>query len=319
MFRNRKGGIMNQAERYMAKVIFQNRVYKYTGQQFQDFFVAIMTKADSGFQPVKAHGRIGDRKNDGFIRETGTYYQVFAPEDITKKYTTYEAVNKLENDFKGLYDYWNDICPIKKYFFVINDKYKGLEPPIIEKIIELDSDANYAGVSIEPFIAKDLERIFDSLNESDKQDILGTIIPDEIVSGIEFAALDETVNYLISVELPDDYEDNLVVPDFGDKIIFNGLSAIVKEQLIAGSYQEGMLKQYFNENPGLKEVLQKRFHALYEQSKKDIPETKENFADCRFFYILEAACAKKTIPIRTCVLVLMAYYFSTCDIFEEPQ
>lgn len=310
---------MNQAERYLAKVIFQNRVYKYTRQQFQDFFVAIMTKADYRFQPVKAYGRIGDRKNDGFIRETGTYYQVFAPEDITKKYTVYEAVNKLENDFKELYDYWNNICPIKKFFFVINDKYKGLEPPIIEMVNQLNNDTDYAEVSIEPFIAKDLERIFDSLNESDKQDILGTIIPGEIVPSIEFAALDETVNYLISVELPDDYEDNLVVPDFGDKIIFNGLSAIVREQLIAGSYQEGVLKQYFNENPGLKEVLQKKFHALYEQSKKDIPETKENYADCRFFYIIEAACAKKTIPIRTCVLVLMAYYFSTCDIFEEPQ
>lgn len=310
---------MNQAERYMAKIIFKNRIYQYSGQQFQNFFVAIMTKADSGFQPVKAHGRIGDKKNDGFNRETGTYYQVFAPDDITKKTTIYEAVNKLEADFKGLYENWNDICRIKKFYFVINDKYNGLEPPIIQKVMELNNDVSYSEVSIETFTAKDLEIIFDTLNETEKQDVLETIIPNEIVPGIEFEALDETVKYLISVELPDDYEDNLVVPDFSEKIVFNGLSSIVNGQLETGSYQEGLLKQYFDENPGIKEVLQKKFHALYEQSKKDIPETKENYADCRFFYILEHACARKTYPIRTSVLVLMAYYFSTCDIFEEPQ
>ena len=69
----------------------------------------------------------------------------------------------------------------------------------------------------------------------------------------------------------------------------------------------------------MNEILQKKFHILYEESKNNIKNTKENFADCRFYYILEKSCVKNTISIQTSVLVLMAYYFSSCDIFEEPN
>ena len=45
----------------------------------------------------------------------------------------------------------------------------------------------------------------------------------------------------------------------------------------------------------------------------------EESVDCRFYYILEKFCVKNTLPIQTSVLVLMSYYFSSCDIFEEPS
>ncbi|MCT7023062.1 hypothetical protein M1743_23715, partial [Salmonella enterica subsp. enterica serovar Saintpaul] len=74
------------------------------------------------FQQVKPYGNIGDRKNDGFIKGQGVYYQVYAPEDASNNVLA--AVNKIKDDFEGLRDYWHDICPIKKYYFVLNDKYK---------------------------------------------------------------------------------------------------------------------------------------------------------------------------------------------------
>lgn len=309
---------MSNAEQYIAKVIFRNRIFEYSGQQFEDFFVSIMTKSNSNFQPVKAYGNIGDRKNDGFDQTAGTYYQVFGPEDISKDKTINDGVKKLKRDFEGLYEHWNGICPIKQYFFVTNDKYKGLPAPIIEMAIELDNNPIYEGVSIKTFSAKDIESIFDQLTESAKQDIVG-FIPDEIMPVIEFDALNEVVSYLLKTELPETFSDSLVVPDFDEKISFNRLSTTVNHQLVTGSYQEALLEQYFNESPGVKEILKKRFRALYEQAKNDIPETRDGFADGRFFYILEHACPKRTLPIQTSVLVLMAYYFSSCDIFEEPQ
>lgn len=308
---------INKAEQYIAKIIFKNRILQFKGQQFEDFFVSVMTKANMNFQAVKAHGNIGDRKNDGFDRITGTYYQVFAPEDLTKDKTINEGVKKLEEDFKGLYDNWNDICPIKTFFFVTNDRYNGVPAPIHEMVITLNNDQKYADIAINIFSAKDLETIFDALDEFAKQDILG-FIPEEIMPVVEYEALHETVSYLLKIELPEDYQDNLVVPDFDEKIIFNNLSSTVNNQLVMGSYQEGLLLPYFNDNPGIKEVLQKKFHALYKQSKNEIPDSKEDFSDCRFYYILEKACPKRTLSIQTSVLVLMAYYFSSCDIFEEP-
>ncbi len=307
----------NAAEQYVATLVFKNRIYQFEGQQFEDFFVEIMQKADSRFQPVKAYGNIGDRKNDGFIKEDGVYYQIFAPEEITKEKTIYEAVKKLEEDFSKLFTYWNALLPIKEYYFVINDKYRGIPEPILSKVFELEKQEKYRGIKIRIFSATQLQNKFNQLDDDKKREIVG-YIPNEILPLQEYDALHDTVTYLMNIELPLDCANNLVVPDFDNKIEFNHLSEVVRGELVKGSYQEGVLKKYFNENPGVKEILQERFHALYVQAKKEILETDDNYADCRFYYILENACSKKTIPIKTSVVILMAYYFSSCDIFEEP-
>lgn len=306
---------MRAEDKFIAKVLFKTKVLQFKGQAFEDFFVSVMTKAITDFQAVKAYGNIGDRKNDGFIRTTGTYYQVFAPEDITKNKTIDEAVKKLEDDFKGLYENWNDTCEIKQYYFVINDRYQGLPPPIIQKAEELNK--TYADIEIKTFTVKDLEKVFGQLDEEDIFDVVG-FIPDVSIGMIEFGALNEVVNYLLNTELPESNTGKLIVPDFDEKILFNGLNDLIGAKLTTGSYQEGILQKYFNENPGVKELLQQKFHSLYLLSCEKIPDAEENSADCRYYFILENASPKRTVAIYACVEVLMAYYFSSCDIFEEP-
>lgn len=309
---------VKKEDKYVAKILFQNRVLQYKGQSFEDFFVSIMTKSNPEFQAVKAYGNMGDQKNDGFVRSTGTYYQVFAPEEITKDKTIKEAVKKLETDFKGLFEKWNDSCKLQKFYFVVNDKYEGLPALLIQKVLELDSDPSYSDVEIATFTAKDLERVFEKLDETEMQDIVG-FIPDVSCEIVEYEALNEVVSYLLNTELSENDDGKLVVPDFAEKISFNNLSQEIELKLMTGSYQEGILKTYFNENPGVKEILQGKFHAMYEKACELISDAKENASDCRFYYILENSAPKKTIAIYTCIGVLMAYYFTTCDIFEEPQ
>ena len=225
---------MSKAEQYIAKIIFRNHILTYNGQQFEDFFVSIMTKSNPSFYPVKAYGNIGDEKNDGFDRTTGTYYQIFAPEDLHKGQTIYDAVEKLKTDFKGLYEHWNNDVPIKNFYFVTNDKNKGLPSPLHKAIIELDKE--YHDISINPFIAKDLASIFDLLDWDSKLDII-RFIPDEILPVVEIDALNETVSHLMKVELSRTTPDSFIIPDFDEKIVFNGLSDIVKNRLVTGSYQ----------------------------------------------------------------------------------
>ena len=310
--------LINNEERYMANIIFKNRILAYKGQQFEEFFISLMSIYNSNFMPVKAHGRFGDRKNDGFDKTTGAFYQVFAPEDLNRKGTIRDGVKKLKEDFEGLYEKWNEICPIKKYYFVTNDRYDGVPADIHEMAIELSKKSCYSHIDINILGAIDLEIIFNSLDRFKKQDIVG-FIPEQNIQIVEYEALNETVNFLLTIENDINNFDKLIVPDFDEKISFNGLSQVVRNNLTVGSYQEGTLIEYFNNTPGVNEILQKKFHMLYEESKSNIKNTKEDFADCRFYYILEKSCVKNTLPIQTSVLVLMAYYFSSCDIFEEPN
>lgn len=226
-------------------------------------------------------------------------------------------VKFLETDFIGVYSYWNDLCEIKEYFFVINDKYKGIPAPIIEKSMELESNTSYSHISINIFKASDLETVFDMLSEIDVQDVVG-FIPNTELPIIEFDALNGTVQYLITSEFDSSFNDKLIIPDFYEKIQFNNLNDEIKSSLTNATYQEGALMAYFNSKPGTNDILQKRFSSLYESSKAEIPDSTSNSNNLRFAFILENACPKLTLPIKTCVLVLMAYYFTCCDIFEEP-
>lgn len=305
-------------EHYIAKLLYKNKVLQYKGQKYEDFFVDIMTKINVNFKPIKAYGRIGDHKNDGFDSTTGTYYQIFAPEDIKKDATIYEAVNKLEEEFKGLLKHWDELCPIKKYYFVINDKYEGAPAPVEEKVLELRKEYEDKEIKIDTLLAKDFEIIFDLLNNEQVYEVVG-YIPDKVTSVIAYDALSETVNHLMSVETPFIENSGLIVPDYDEKIIFNCLSSEVGKLLTTGGYQDSALKKYFKSNPGYEEILQDKFHALYIEAKAIIEDNKNNFADMRFFYILDKASVRKTAPIQNSVIVLMACYFASCDIFEEPE
>jgi hypothetical protein len=69
---------MNSQERAIARKFFKNRILEADGQAFQDLFNRIMSVAIPGFKPIKPHGNIGDRKNDGYVEATQTYYQCSA-------------------------------------------------------------------------------------------------------------------------------------------------------------------------------------------------------------------------------------------------
>ena len=95
---------MTREQTYVAHILFRNKVLESDGTAYETLFTKIMDLANPTFQQVKPQGPIGDRKNDGFDKSTGTYYQVYAPEDPKTK--EQDAVNKLVNDFNGLYSYW---------------------------------------------------------------------------------------------------------------------------------------------------------------------------------------------------------------------
>ena len=307
---------MGREELYFAKQIFKLRIHQYTGQQFEDFFIEIMSKNNNDFDAVKAHGYIGDHKNDGFDKNTGTFYQVYAPEEISKKRTISDGVRKMEEDFTELYKYWNDICTIRNFYFVINDKYAGNPEPIITKCLKLDKKYRHVKISI--FNCKDLENEFNKLSLSQMEDIVG-YIPSPKIEIIEYNALNEVIQFLVNMEIDISSTDILNVPDFEEKIKFNGLSDKVRSLLISGGFQEGELKKFFNENRSVDQELQKRFHALYELSKKEFYQKDKNLGDQIFFHILEKSCNQKTQPIYNSLLILMAHYFDSCDIFEKPE
>lgn len=309
---------MNETEKYVARLILRNKIHESNGAKFEDLFTKVMTHSTPGFTPVKPQGSIGDRKNDGFDRENGVYYQVYAPEDIKKSYS--KALSKLKEDFKGLSDYWEEICKIQEFYYVVNDKFQGIFPELEKELAQIkeDNELNSTG----PFIAKDLERLVFELEANKVYDIVGYVPTVENIGVVKISAMNDAARFLFDNRGPVTRFGKLVVPDFHEKIDFNRLSVKVGSLLNTYNYQTGTLDEYFTTNGDIsKDQLRNIFSSLYENAKHEFSyiEDETERGDQIFFHVLDKSCPEScSKEYQDAVLVMMSYFFETCDIFEEP-
>jgi hypothetical protein len=296
---------MNVQEKTFARQLFQNKILKADGQIFEDIFSAVMNYAEADFQQIKPWGNIGDRKNDGYIRTKGIFYQVYAPEDIRKKYT--KVVSKLKEDFDGLKAQWS---PVNEFYFVVNDRYKGVNADC-EKIIQemkISHNLNDAGF----LTAKDLENILFKLEDDQIYSITGHIPDPANIKYLDFSILNEVIGYIMQLPLNTDDKSKIVVPDWNGKIKLNVLSEYVSQLLSNGCIQLHSLDEYLKNNSDfLADSLREKMNGVYSQEKEN------KSGDELFWAIVNSASPKAEQMYQTSVIVIMSKYFETCDIFEE--
>lgn len=303
---------MDLQAKFIAQKYFQLKIYKKDGYEFQNFFTSIMNKYDSDFTTIKTQGKLGDRKNDGYIPSKGIYYQVYAPEKIDPK----EAINKIEKDLEGLMEYWDERCQVKEYNFVMNDKYKGAYPEINAKILEMGKKYN---ISTKLLLASQLENIFFQLKDEDIAEILGSIIvvPSEDLS---FMSLNEVIEGIMN--LPIKESESLVLPaEMEEKIKFNNLNGQIGNILSQHSIYIGQLEEYFsNKGDFEREKVQQILAKIYEESKNEINDECIDSNSLRFLYIVKKITPPKSnVSIVNAIYILMSYYFESCDIFQNPN
>lgn len=302
---------MNNQEKALARVLFQNKIFKSDGNTFEALFTEIMGYAELDFQQIKPWGNIGDRKNDGYIKNKGIYYQVFAPEDIRKSYT--DTVSKLEEDFNGLLKNWS---PVHEFYFLINDKYKGVNADAEQTINRLVSSHNLNSGKI--LTAKDLERIVFQL-EDDQISSITSFLPDlNKITNLDFSIMNEIIGHIMHLPIAP-LSGEIKFPDWDDKIAFNKLSRATKASLDFASQKLGVLDQYLSNQSFLAEELQKKLIGLYEEIKKnkDFPGEGLN-GDFIFWEMVKKCSPKNEACYESAVITTLAKYFESCDIFEEP-
>ena len=57
----------------------------------------------------------------------------------------------------------------------------------------------------------------------------------------------------------------------------------------------------------------------YVNATKAIDNSLDNYSDLVFMKVLDDIYPNGSVSIRSAILVLMAYYFESCDIFEKPE
>jgi hypothetical protein len=303
------GGSMTSDEKSLLRHLFKNKIYEADGQKFEDLFTKIMNYVYPDFKQIKPKGSIGDRKNDGYIESQGIYFQVYAPEDIANSYTG--TIKKLESDFKGLMEYWNSVTPVKEFYFVVNDKYKGIYPDSEQIMTKLKKDNNLNAGGFKT--AKDLENLLFSLADDKIQTIAGFAPDPAKIKTLDYSILNEVIDHIKSLSLAQAVSSEMILPDWNKKIKFNKLSPPVAMLLNNGSMQIVSFDRYLN-NQGnfLQDELRNKMNEIY------ISEKNNANGDDLFWNIVRQASPMSKQEYQLAVIVIMAKYFESCDILERP-
>jgi hypothetical protein len=304
-----------------VRVLFKKQILEANGKTFEKLFTTIWTYAYPGFRQIKPQGKRGDKKNDGYHTDTGEYYQVYAPEDSSANVTA--TVKKLENDFAGLKAYWDKVCTVRAYRFVFNDKYDGSFPDIESACARVK--AVYGLDDCRVVLAGDVENtLFARLADDQILAVVGHIPGPELVKAIDYSGLRDVIEHLLHKLKPADLTASpLIAPDFEEKLVFNALGQLYASLLRSGNRHTGALDVYFvNQGNFLRDQVHHIFKDFYRSARQRIEKGEGGLSrsDRIFLDILQNALprAQHTVPIENAVFSLMAYYFETCDIFEEP-
>lgn len=301
---------MNNQEKTLVRILFENKIYKANGQAYEDLFTAILSEAEDGFRKIKAWGNVGDQKNDGYIETKGVYYQVFAPEDIKKSYP--KVVTKIGEDFDGLKKEWENI---QEYYFVINDKFQGVNVKSEKTITQLKENHSLKKSAF--FTADNLMRKLLALDDDFIQKIVGFLPDIEQIKDLNWGVLDEVIGHIMKQPIPIS-DSNYIVPDWDEKVQFNELSSYNAKLLNNGSFMQGELDKFLKVKTSLADELQKQMTKIYVDIKEDWKETNAK-GDNIFWEIVNQCLPKNESQYQNPVLTIMAKYFETCDIFEEPK
>lgn len=296
---------MNLPQAYY-ELLFEKAFRLAKGDEFQTFFEKLMGLAyKADFMPCRPWGNEGDHKNDGFLKSERRLFQVYAPNEMAAK----KAVPKIGEDFTGAKENWG--THFDKWVFAHNAT-DGL-PPHVQKVL-LDFEKANPGITLEPWGLEEFRLVFRRLTTDDLQSWLGFVPSDETKTELGFSDLQNVLEAIANQSAPVSCEVKEVP---AGKIEANVLSESVTILLKAGMAKAPLVAAFFekwhDETLGerVAEAFRTKYQSLRGQARPD-----------EIFSALEswAGGNDRGSPRRQlAVLAVLAYYFDSCDIFEEPR
>lgn len=276
------------------------------GDAFQDFFERLMGfayKAD--FMACRPWGNRGDRKNDGFLRSERRLFQVYAPNEMKESV----AIPKIREDFEGARIHWG--VYFNEWVFVHNGT-DGLPPHVQKLILELEK-AN-TGIKLETWGLEELRLVFRRISTDDLQSWFGFAPTDEARARLGFRDIQVVLERIGEQAVP--FVQPVRDVPMG-KIKANALSESVAALLKAGMAKAPLVDEFYSRwhDATLGERIAQSFRTKYESLRGRFSPN-EIFAELQVWV---GGDDQGTPEHQLAVLAVMAYYFESCDIFEEAR
>lgn len=299
---------MNAAQKRYYQIHFRASFLESKGEGFQSLFEKLMTLAyPSDFMPCRPWGKTGDQKNDGYLPSKRILFQCYAPDKMVAKI----AIKKINDDFEGAKTHWKE--HFNEWIFVYNSE--KLSPDIIKTLLKLKDDNSE--IKIGHWGYEDMLKEFYKLSLQDLESWFGFLPTQEATTNVGFEDLEAVLKHIQTQSVHNTSE----VKDVSQgKIEANLLSNEVADFLKLGMGKSLLVENFFNRhpNPTYGERNAQAFKRKYGELKNRSPGLHPD----DIFGLLEAWAGGNTNTSpkhRAAVLVVMAYMFDKCEIFEDAQ
>jgi hypothetical protein len=291
---------------------------KKEGNEFEKLVIQIYKiKYNGEIIPIKPAGQFGDFANDGYILNE-LLIQVYAPERVDYN----NAIKKLEENFKRAKEHWK----FKEWHFIINDKFKGVHPKIVQKISEIKND----DTKIKIVNSEDLRNEILSLYKSKPFEIYILFNQNiEIENFDDFENLSAVIDYIS--ETSDIQNNPIGFYNFNKENFFQGKVEKIKINIKDKEFYDIFLKiiiqsrgiipkykKYFEEN-----LLRtgKYIKDLYYNFKNDYNYSAEKSIQFLINNLINDLKNQKKIDKNgeLALLIVIGYFFDICDIGEKPD
>lgn len=295
---------MNPFERSYYEMAFDSFCLRRHGEEFQSLFQQIMGLRFPGdFIATRPWGNVGDRKNDGYHPSRRMLFQVYAPQEMTAS----AAIEKINEDFTEAIEHWED--HFSTWVFVHNTETLG--PPIIQHLLHLGT--LHPTITVTHWGLLELRQRLFELAHADIARILGPAPSHRDFVGVRTTEIQEVINRISSQSWPTVSVAHRVPHD---KLLLNGLSDAAKDLITMGLRGSEKVRTYFqnHHDPGLGDRVAESFREEYQRLRDESWSPDEVFAFLQAFAGGEAPAPPRQ---SVAVLVVLAFFFEECDIFER--
>jgi hypothetical protein len=296
---------LDRLTRAFYELMFENRFIKAKADEFQNLFSLIMEKGYPGdFIPVRPWGKVGDRKNDGYLRSKRILFQCYGPDEMKAS----ECLTKIDEDFAGALPYWKE--HFNTWVFVHNTRSLG--PDVTKKLLDLSAAHQKPTTTDWGFEA--LRQELFRLPEAEIASLLGPAPSQERMISLGLEELEPIIGHIARMAPPSD-PDLRPVP--ADKLARNLLSPAAATLLTAGMTRADLLRDYFRLQPLDRDRIAETFRSRYDEIRGRGAGPDEVLIELQRFATGSNQIASASR--QEAILAVLAYFFEECDIFERPE
>lgn len=296
---------MDELQRSIYVDRFRIAFLTHKGTAFQDWFVRLAGHAfGPDFEEVRPYGSYGDLKCDGLRISTGTVFQCYAPDAMRET----DLIAKVDEDFHGARTHWP--ASMQEWVFVHNDG-RGLPPNAVQYLDGLRQA--HAPLQIATWSEPELLNLAMGLDLPALQALFGAAASIAIVDRL---VMSDLVPIIEALQRQDpNPSDPPLTPPSPEKLEKNALSEETGLFLRIGRRKSALVDTFFRKSPrpDLGERIAEAFRLRYAELKAfDLP------ADAIFKHLQDFAGFNGEPKRQGAALAVLAYFFDSCDIFEDP-